>query len=206
MQLVEKLPHNSADLAENKGHWKRNANIIHSQNLHLNEYYAIFRRGLLKYAYMLLIYVCCLCRSILILIIIFAGTEEHQKVWELLSKAWSLIEPNLETFAIQIFRLMFKRDPDLFPLFPFYKDEWSRVAYTDYSGSYPEQPPNSWFVVFRYVKTLFSLTISNRQVPVGRFCFYSYTRVNNTIFFTLHFKAAASRNYYNSDSGKLPPN
>ena len=99
--------------------------------------------------------------------IIFTGTEEHQKVWELLSKAWSLIEPNLETFAIQIFRLMFKRDPDLFPLFPFYKDEWSRVAYTDYNGSYPEQPPNSWFVVFRYVKTLLSLTILSRQVPVG---------------------------------------
>lgn len=131
---------------------------------------------------MLLICVCCLCRSILILIIIFTGTEEHQKVLELLSKAWSLIEPNLETFAIQIFRLMFKRDPELFPLFPFYKDEWSRVAYTDYNGSYPEQPPNSWFVVFRYVKTLFSLTILNRRVPVGRFCFYSYTRMNNTIF------------------------
>ena len=77
------------------------------------------------------------------------GTDEHQKVWELLSKAWSAIESNLEGFAIQIFRLMFKRDPGLFPLFPFYKDEWSRVAYTDYNGTYPEQPPNAWFVVFR---------------------------------------------------------
>ncbi|XP_015772196.1 PREDICTED: androglobin-like [Acropora digitifera] len=79
------------------------------------------------------------------------GTDEHQKVWELLSKAWSAIESNLEGFAIQIFRLMFKRDPGLFPLFPFYKDEWSRVAYTDYNGTYPEQPPNAWFVVFRDV-------------------------------------------------------
>ena len=77
------------------------------------------------------------------------GTDEHQKVWDLLSKAWSAIESNLEGFAIQIFRLMFKRDPGLFPLFPFYKDEWSRVAYTDYNGTYPEQPPNAWFVVFR---------------------------------------------------------
>lgn len=79
------------------------------------------------------------------------GTDEHQKVWELLSKAWSAIESNLEGFTIQIFRLMFKRDPGLFPLFPFYKDEWSRVAYTDYNGTYPEQPPNAWFVVFRDV-------------------------------------------------------
>ncbi|XP_078372473.1 androglobin-like isoform X6 [Oculina patagonica] len=79
------------------------------------------------------------------------GTEEHQKVSELLSKTWSVIEPNLEGFAIQIFRLMFKRDPGLFPLFPFFKDEWSRVAYTDYNGGYPEQPPQSWFVVFREV-------------------------------------------------------
>ena len=47
MQLVEKLPYNLADRAENKGHWKRNANILHSQNLHLNEYYGIFRGGLL---------------------------------------------------------------------------------------------------------------------------------------------------------------
>ena len=77
------------------------------------------------------------------------GTEEHQKVWEFLSKAWAVIEPDLEGFAIQIFRLMFKRDPGLFPLFPFFRDEWSRVAYTDYNGSYPEQPPQSWFVVFR---------------------------------------------------------
>ncbi|XP_068698412.1 androglobin-like isoform X1 [Montipora foliosa] len=79
------------------------------------------------------------------------GTDEHQKVCELLSKAWTAIEPNLESFAIQIFRLMFKRDPGLFPIFPFYKDEWSRVAYTDYNGAYPEQPPNAWFVVFREV-------------------------------------------------------
>lgn len=79
------------------------------------------------------------------------GTDEHQKVWELLSKAWGVIEPNLESFAIQIFRFMFKRDSELFPLFPFFKDEWSRVAYSDYNGGYPEQPPQSWFVVFREV-------------------------------------------------------
>ena len=88
---------------------------------------------------------------------------------ELLSKAWSLIEPNLETFAIQIFRLMFKRDPDLFPLFPFYKDEWSRVAYTDYNGSYPEQPPNSWFVVFRYVTSLLFGRGPNRVMETACF-------------------------------------
>ena len=47
MQLVEKLQHNLADRAENKGRWKRNANIIHSQDLHLKEYYGISRRSLL---------------------------------------------------------------------------------------------------------------------------------------------------------------
>ncbi|XP_048577844.1 androglobin isoform X3 [Nematostella vectensis] len=80
-----------------------------------------------------------------------AGSDEQQQVSALLSKAWSTLEPNQENFAIEIFRRMFKRDQELFPLFPFFKDEWSRVAFTDYNGSYPEQPSNSWFVVFREV-------------------------------------------------------
>ena len=68
---------------------------------------------------------------------------------EQLSKAWAFLEPILESFAVKVFRRMFREDPGLFPLFPFYQDEWTRVAYTDYSGSYPEQPPHTWFVVFR---------------------------------------------------------
>ncbi|KAK3749551.1 hypothetical protein QZH41_007285 [Actinostola sp. cb2023] len=74
-----------------------------------------------------------------------AGTETQQQVSGTLTKAWSTLEPNLENFAVEIFRRMFKKNEKLFPLFPFFKDEWSRVAYTDYTGGYPEQPANSWF-------------------------------------------------------------
>lgn len=29
---------------------------------------------------------------------------------------------------------MFKTDADLMPKYPFYKDEWNKIAYTDYTG------------------------------------------------------------------------
>ncbi len=47
---------------------------------------------------------------------------------------------------------MFKADPDLMPRYPFYKDEWNKISYADYQGSHPDQPPATWFVVFRLVQ------------------------------------------------------
>lgn len=44
-----------------------------------------------------------------------------------------------------------KAEPDLLPKYPFYNDEWNKISYTDHSGSYPDQPPNSWFIVFREI-------------------------------------------------------
>ncbi|RNA11153.1 androglobin isoform X31, partial [Brachionus plicatilis] len=35
--------------------------------------------------------------------------------------------------------------------YPFYKDEWNRISYTDYNGSYLEQAANTWFILFRDV-------------------------------------------------------
>ena len=46
-------------------------------------------------------------------------------------------------------RHMFKQDPDLMVKYPFYKDEWNKISYNDYKGSFPDQPPNNWFIVFR---------------------------------------------------------
>lgn len=34
--------------------------------------------------------------------------------------------------------------------YPFYKDEWNKISYADYQGNHPDQPPNTWFIVFRY--------------------------------------------------------
>ena len=81
----------------------------------------------------------------------FIHTESsiHQQVQENLAKAWGIIENNLEAFSIQLYRRMYKLDPNLFPLFPFYIDEWTRVTHNDYNGSFMEQPANTWFLLFR---------------------------------------------------------
>lgn len=73
----------------------------------------------------------------------------HQQVQENLTKACGVIENNLETFSIQLYRRMHKLDPSLFQMFPFYEDEWTRVTHSDYSGSFLEQPANTWFLLFR---------------------------------------------------------
>ncbi|XP_077977911.1 androglobin-like isoform X2 [Glandiceps talaboti] len=79
------------------------------------------------------------------------GTEENSLAKEQLVKSWALIEQNWEQHALTLFRTMFKIDPELMPKFPFYQDEWNKISYSDYQGNYPDQPPNTWFVVFRDV-------------------------------------------------------
>ena len=44
---------------------------------------------------------------------------------------------------------MFKADSSLMQHYMFHKDEWNRISYTDYPGTYVDQPPNQWFLVFR---------------------------------------------------------
>lgn len=54
-----------------------------------------------------------------------------------------------QLFLTTYYRYMFKLDPDVMVKYPFHKDEWNKISYDDYSGQYPDHPPNSWFVVFR---------------------------------------------------------
>ena len=49
------------------------------------------------------------------------------------------------------YRLFFKAEPDLMPKYAFYTDEWNKIAYCDYTGSYPDQPANTWFIVLREI-------------------------------------------------------
>ncbi|XP_070569023.1 androglobin-like isoform X9 [Ptychodera flava] len=79
------------------------------------------------------------------------GNKENEFAKEHLVKSWTIIEPNMDQHALTLFRTMFKIDPDLMPKFPFYQDEWNKISYSDYQGNYPDQPPNTWFVVFRDV-------------------------------------------------------
>ncbi|XP_022081747.1 androglobin-like [Acanthaster planci] len=79
------------------------------------------------------------------------GSDENLQAKEQLLKVWTTLEANLEQYALHLFRTMFKIDPEMMPDFPFYQDEWNRISYVDFQGTYQEQPANSWFVVFRDV-------------------------------------------------------
>lgn len=56
---------------------------------------------------------------------------------------------NLNPQKLITFRQIFKTDPELMPKYAFYEDEWNKVQYTDYQGVFPDQPVNTWFVLFR---------------------------------------------------------
>ena len=83
---------------------------------------------------------------------------ENASSVEQLSKILQLVDNNTEQFAMFTYRNMFTENPGLFPLFPFHADDWNKISYVDYTGSYPEQPADSWFVICRYVY-LFQITI-----------------------------------------------
>lgn len=44
---------------------------------------------------------------------------------------------------------MFKVNPSIMQYYSFYRDEWNRISYLDYNGSYAEQPTNNWLILFR---------------------------------------------------------
>ncbi|KAK7107723.1 hypothetical protein V1264_015593 [Littorina saxatilis] len=96
------------------------------------------------------------------------GTEENVKAQENLQKSWAVIEPAAEENGLFLCREMFKRDADIMQYYPFYKDEWNKISYADYRGVFPDQPSNTWFVVFReifFVKEE-TLAVPRLYVPI----------------------------------------
>ncbi|XP_044531390.1 androglobin [Gracilinanus agilis] len=77
------------------------------------------------------------------------NTNENYAVADTLQRLWSLLEVNLEQYSTSLLRLMFKSKCKSFELYSCYQDEETKIAYADYSITYPDQPPNSWFIVFR---------------------------------------------------------
>ncbi len=80
-----------------------------------------------------------------------AGSPPNALVTETLKKCLIVIEQNLHENSLLLFRSMFKANPSIMQYYSFYKDEWNRISYIDYNGSYPEQPANNWLVLFRDV-------------------------------------------------------
>ncbi|NWR73225.1 ADGB protein, partial [Centropus unirufus] len=80
-----------------------------------------------------------------------AGTTENTDVKETLQKLWAEIELNFEQCAVILLRQMFKRNYNYFEKSPCYEDEWCKMSFADYAVTCDDQPPNTWFVIFREI-------------------------------------------------------
>ncbi|XP_049759103.1 androglobin isoform X4 [Elephas maximus indicus] len=78
-------------------------------------------------------------------------TKENIIVSDTLQKVWAILEMNLEQYAASLLRLMFKTKCKSIKSYPCYQDEETKIAFADYTVNYPDQPPNSWFIVFREI-------------------------------------------------------
>ncbi|XP_060044693.1 androglobin isoform X5 [Erinaceus europaeus] len=76
-------------------------------------------------------------------------TKENATVADTLQKIWTVLEQNLEQYAVSLLRLMFKSKCKSMESYPCYQDEETKIAFADYNVTYADQPPNSWFIVFR---------------------------------------------------------
>ncbi|GFS08052.1 androglobin-like [Elysia marginata] len=97
------------------------------------------------------------------------GTEENTKAQESLNRCWPLIESATEDNGLALLREMFKKEPEIMPQYPFYQDEWNKISYADYKGSYQDQPSMNWFIVFRdifHVKEEM-LVVPRMYVPIN---------------------------------------
>ncbi|XP_069788343.1 androglobin isoform X3 [Narcine bancroftii] len=79
------------------------------------------------------------------------GTEENEYVREIVDQLHLVLDSNMEQNGLFLLRYLFNENPKLAELYPFYEDEWSRTIFTDYTISYSDQTPYSWFVLFREV-------------------------------------------------------
>ncbi|KAI4539189.1 hypothetical protein MG293_010581 [Ovis ammon polii] len=76
-------------------------------------------------------------------------TKENASVADTLQKVWAVLEQNMEQYAISLLRLMFKSKCKSMESYPCYQDEETKIAFADYTVTYTDQPPNTWFIVFR---------------------------------------------------------
>uniref|UniRef100_A0A7N5JLJ1 Androglobin n=1 Tax=Ailuropoda melanoleuca TaxID=9646 RepID=A0A7N5JLJ1_AILME len=76
-------------------------------------------------------------------------TKENASVADTLQKVWGILELNLEQYAVSLLRLMFKSKCKSIESYPCYQDEDTKIVFADYTVTYADQPPNTWFIVFR---------------------------------------------------------
>ncbi|KAM5327021.1 androglobin isoform 2-T2 [Glossophaga mutica] len=78
-------------------------------------------------------------------------TKENISVADTFQKVWAILEINMEQYAVSLLRLMFKSKCKSMESYPCYQDEETKIAFADYTVTYADQPPNSWFIVFREI-------------------------------------------------------
>ncbi|XP_070273959.1 androglobin isoform X2 [Myotis yumanensis] len=78
-------------------------------------------------------------------------TKENASVADVLQKVWIPLEINIDQYAVSLLRLMFKNKCKSIESYPCYQDEETKIAFADYTVTYTDQPPNSWFIVFREI-------------------------------------------------------
>ncbi|KAM8964338.1 androglobin [Lycaon pictus] len=76
-------------------------------------------------------------------------TKENSSVADTLQKVWAILELNIEQYAISLLRLMFKSKCKSIEYYPCYQDEETKIVFADYTVTYADQLPNTWFIVFR---------------------------------------------------------
>ncbi|XP_051780264.1 androglobin-like [Erpetoichthys calabaricus] len=78
-------------------------------------------------------------------------TKENKRAVQALQKIRSALDANFEEHSVTLLRYLFKSNVQSIHLYPCYEDEWTKVSFADYVVTYPDQPANSWFLVFREV-------------------------------------------------------
>ncbi|KAF6112550.1 androglobin [Phyllostomus discolor] len=78
-------------------------------------------------------------------------TKENISVADTIQRVWAVLEVNLEQYAVSLLRLMFKSKCKSIESYPCYQDEETKIAFADYTVTYADQLPNSWFIVFREI-------------------------------------------------------
>ncbi|XP_041108296.1 androglobin isoform X2 [Polyodon spathula] len=79
------------------------------------------------------------------------GTKENVFAKKILQRIWTALEPNIEHHAVVLLRHIFRSNEKSVQLYPCFHDEWTKMCFDDYCVTYPDQPMNSWFIVFREV-------------------------------------------------------
>ncbi|XP_029903702.1 androglobin [Myripristis murdjan] len=78
------------------------------------------------------------------------GTKKNLSASKTLSDMWLSVESDTEKHAVFLLRYILSHSEKTAELYPCQQDEWTRIAFADYSVPFPDTA-NSWVLIFRQV-------------------------------------------------------